>query len=285
MAVSGGVDSMVLLDLVSRVASTQPIVAHFHHGIRKEADADEALVRRTARSLSLPYEVGYGRLGKSCNEAEARRARYAFLRNVKKAHKASYIITAHHRDDVLETAVINVLRGTQRRGLASLSDTPDIIRPLLRYTKQDIISYAHHHGILWHEDNTNSDTKYLRNYVRHTIMPHVNKEMLYQIIERQNALNKQIDHELIAVLSWVTIAKNPLVIDRSKFLILPHIVSKELVRELLRRHAQAIHPNRKIIEKLVQFLKVASSGKTLQLSRQYRLHVTTDEASLVNLEV
>src|SRR5438270_2251525 len=107
LAVSGGVDSMVLLDLLAKLPGLELVVAHFNHGIRPESVNDEELVANRAKRLNLPLELGYASLGQGASEATARQARYQFLEAVQKKYKAKAIITAHHQDDWIETAVIN----------------------------------------------------------------------------------------------------------------------------------------------------------------------------------
>jgi tRNA(Ile)-lysidine synthase len=167
VAVSGGVDSMVLLDLLRSLPGVELIVAHFEHGVREDSDEDRKLVEKAAKQYGLAFVCEHGNLGAGISEAAAREARYAFLNRVKAQNDAQAIITAHHEDDLLETAILNILRGTGRKGLSSLGSTEDIIRPLLHVSKKTIRDYATAHGIAWHEDSTNESDVYLRNYIRH----------------------------------------------------------------------------------------------------------------------
>jgi tRNA(Ile)-lysidine synthase len=132
VAVSGGVDSMVLLDLLSRKPGIELVVAHFNHGIRPDANKDEELAVTRSEQLNLPIEVGYGHLGAKCSEEHARKARYAFLQKISLLHNADKIITAHHQDDLIETALINTIRGTGRKGFVSISNNEKVLRPLAR---------------------------------------------------------------------------------------------------------------------------------------------------------
>src|SRR6185436_20114617 len=116
VAVSGGVDSMVLLDLLRQKPKLELVVAHFDHGIREDSAQDRKLVQRIAKAYGLPFVHAKGNLGPKAGEALAREARYAFLRQVQADHDAKAIITAHHQDDMLKTAIMNLLRGTGRRG-------------------------------------------------------------------------------------------------------------------------------------------------------------------------
>src|SRR3990167_9095744 len=183
LAVSGGVDSMSLLHLLVQkrqqkadsniqhpTSNIEFVVAHFNHGIRPDSDKDEELVHKAAKKYQLPFEVGYGKLGPGASEELARKARYQFLGRLKDKYQAKTILTAHHQDDLLETAIINVFRGTGRRGLTAISENPDISRPLLDVPKTKIMSYAKRHKLKWREDPTNTDETKLRNYVRRRVV-------------------------------------------------------------------------------------------------------------------
>ncbi len=160
IGVSGGVDSMVLLDILSKKSDIKLVVAHFDHGIRHDSKEDRQLVQSVAKKNRLPFVFDKASLGPKASEAESRKARYNFLRSVKNASSARAIITAHHQDDVLETAVLNILRGTNRKGLSSLKSTDEIIRPLTHIDKDSLYKYAKDNGITWREDSTNNNINY-----------------------------------------------------------------------------------------------------------------------------
>ncbi len=204
VAVSGGVDSVVLLDMLvndnlpssrSPVSISQLIVAHFDHGIRSDSATDAAFVRDLAEKYNLPYETAREELGADASEELARDRRYAFLRSVAKKHNAK-IITAHHLDDLVETIAINITRGTGWRGLAVL-DSLDIERPLLGTTKPELIDYAQKKSLEWRDDPTNQNLKYLRNDVRQRLtgIDERAREALRLYQYRQVFLKKSIDQE------------------------------------------------------------------------------------------
>src|SRR6266498_879340 len=171
LAVSGGVDSMVIFDMLRRKPDVELVAAHVDHGIREDSYKDEHLVRSVMMSHNVTYETINVLLGSKASEEMARKARYDFLRHICDKYNIHTIITAHHQDDLLETVLINMLRGTGWRGLGSLRSTPAILRPLLHVPKADILQYARAHSIKWREDITNNDQRYLRNYIRHNLLP------------------------------------------------------------------------------------------------------------------
>lgn len=235
-AVSGGVDSVVLLDVLNDDPGVELVVAHLDHGIREDSVKDRQFVQVLAQKYGLPFEYGEGQLGPNASEAAARQARYAFLEKVRADHGAEAIVTAHHQDDALETAIINMLRGTRRKGLDALKSSDRLKRPLLRMTKKEIIRYAQSHDLEWREDSTNQDEAYLRNYIRRKLLPRFSesdKRKLLGIINQSKRTNDRLDALLDAELSLHSQGKN---MDRKWFTQLPHDVALEVMAAWLRRH-------------------------------------------------
>jgi tRNA(Ile)-lysidine synthase len=300
VAVSGGVDSMVLLDLlVERLSVTgnrlwaadnqqlitddpsrvRLAVAHFDHGIRADSGEDRKLVQKTAKKYGLPFVYEEGKLGAKVSEAVAREARYDFLDRVKAEYGAAAIITAHHQDDLLETAILNLLRGTGRRGLTSLMDQPGIIRPLLGYTKTEILAYAQERQLQWREDSTNADDAYLRNYVRHQIVPRLGdeaKQRLLTLISRARITNQAIDEELRQLTAVVI---NGQTIDRRAFNELPHDVAKELLAAWLREQGISDF-DRKTLERITIAAKTKPAGTRVDVLHGTSLLVTNESLAL-----
>jgi tRNA(Ile)-lysidine synthase len=205
IAVSGGVDSVVLLDMpvTQKLPTTyqlpptnyQLIVAHFDHGIREDSAADAEFVSELAKKYGCIFETLREELGANASEDLARARRYKFLRAVAKKHSAR-LVTAHHADDCIETIAINMIRGTGWRGLAVLDS--DIVRPLLDMSKREIIDYASAHCLKWHEDSTNASDAYLRNRIRQktSSLTDDEKHQLLCLWSRQVALKRQIDDEV-----------------------------------------------------------------------------------------
>jgi len=194
VAVSGGVDSVVLLDMLSKKKNLKLVVAHFDHGIRDESHLDAEFVKNLSIKYDLPFEYKREELGKEASEETARNCRYKFLREIAAKYNG-VVATAHHGDDVVETVAINLLRGTGWRGLAVLDS--DIIRPLTHLTKKDILSYAKKHKLRWHDDCTNASDKYLRNRVRLQTakMSDDDKLQILSLWTTQKDIKKAIDQE------------------------------------------------------------------------------------------
>jgi len=200
VAVSGGVDSVVLLDMLVKKSDVELVVVHFDHGIRPDSAQDAEFVAELAKRYGLPFETKREELDSGSSEELARDRRYEFLRGVAKKHSAK-LVTAHHADDVVETIAINLLRGTGWRGLAVLDS--DVVRPLTDMTKSEIIGYAQKNKLDWHEDSTNASDYYLRNRIRkQTIgLDDDTKRQLLALWVTQKSLKKQIDDEVAQLAS------------------------------------------------------------------------------------
>jgi tRNA(Ile)-lysidine synthase len=187
IAVSGGVDSMALLDIMARLGPTMKLelaVAHFDHGLRgEESQADAAFVVEQAKLRGLKSYVGRGdvkRLSALQNlsiEESARKARYQFLTRVAKKHDYTIVLTAHNANDNAETLLINMMRGSGVSGLAAipplrpLTEGVIVARPLLGIERCEIEGYAEEVELQWREDSSNKSMKFTRNRVRQELLP------------------------------------------------------------------------------------------------------------------
>jgi tRNA(Ile)-lysidine synthetase-like protein len=274
LAVSGGVDSVALLDMLAHQPGLELVVAHFEHGIREDSDKDRLLVQAAAERYGLPFVFARGNLGAGAAEATARAARYAFLHQARAEQGADAIITAHHQDDVLETALINMLRGTGSRGLTSLRSGPDVVRPLLFTPKQQLLDYAATHGLRWREDSTNDDERYVRNYLRRQVTPGMapeTRQKMLHYIEIAHKLHAELDRELAPY-----IVSDQL--DRPWFILLPHVVSTEVMALWLRRARLSF--DRRSIQRLAVFAKTAASGKLADLDAAHMLRAGKNHITL-----
>ncbi|HEY5442618.1 MAG TPA: tRNA lysidine(34) synthetase TilS [Candidatus Saccharimonadales bacterium] len=283
VAVSGGVDSVSLLHLLKAQPGLKLTVAHFDHGIREDSAADRRFVSKLARQYRLPFVYNEGRLGTGASEAVARTARYDFLRKTRQASQAEAIITAHHQDDVLETAVINMLRGSGRKGLTALGNRPGLLRPLLKVSKRDLSSYAQANGLTWREDSSNQDERYLRNYVRRRLLSRLSedeRERFLQLIGKLQITNDEIDTLLVKQLASQSVTDG---IDRSWFNQLPHATAREVLAAWLRAHDMPGFDSW-TLERLVIAAKTARPGKSFPVKGGLRLNVRSNHLALTEPE-
>jgi tRNA(Ile)-lysidine synthase len=176
LAVSGGADSLALLDLMHTTApalGVALVVAHADHGIAPGSGDVADTVRALAGRYGLECEVGALRLGSGATETAARRARYAFLRDVQRRHAARFLATAHHRDDQVETILLRVLRGSGPAGLAGMRPrgARGLVRPLLPFGRAELARYAVDRALPVHDDPANRDPRHLRSWVRAVLVP------------------------------------------------------------------------------------------------------------------
>ena len=198
LAVSGGIDSMTLLDAARRVlGSAEIVVATFDHGTGDAATAAAALVHSRARELGLTCVLG--RASRALrSEAELRDARWAFLRAL--ADRAGGpVVTAHNADDQVETVLMRVMRGAGARGLAALQAPNGPLRPFVALSRTAIASYARLHQLSWVSDPSNDTPAFFRNRVRHDLLPALRladpklPNDLITIAERAAAWRRDVD--------------------------------------------------------------------------------------------
>jgi tRNA(Ile)-lysidine synthase len=221
LAISGGVDSIVLLDLIVRkLPKEHIIVAHYNHGLRgTESDADMQFVRLQATVYGVRFEGKkgdvrvYAEEKKMSIEAAARSLRYEFLLQIAATYRSRRIITAHHLDDRIETMIFNLLRGSKLSGIhalkesRSLSEEIELVRPLLHVSKKEIKEYAEEHSLAYCTDSSNQENTFLRNHIRNRILPEcerVNPEYraaLDGFIEYTETLQDWINHKVEKFLS------------------------------------------------------------------------------------
>ncbi|MEQ3501029.1 tRNA lysidine(34) synthetase TilS [Tenacibaculum sp. SSH1-16] len=197
IAISGGVDSVVLTHLLHQLQFNISL-AHCNFQLRgKESDLDELFIKELGKSLNIQTFTTrfntneYTTKNKLSTQLAARELRYSWFDSLSKENNFDYILTAHHADDNLETFLINLSRGTGLEGLTGIpSINKNIIRPLLIFSREEIITFAKKNNIEWREDESNSETKYLRNKIRHQIAPTL-KELNDSVLKN---FNKTIDH-------------------------------------------------------------------------------------------
>ncbi len=178
VCVSGGVDSMVLINLLKRL-NYDVSIAHCNFNLRNdESNLDEDFVKSYAFSNSIPFfsKSFVTQLRKHSMQMAARNLRYKWFYNILKTEKLDYIITAHHLDDSLETFILNLSRASGIEGLTGIKQLNDVIaRPLLVFSKNEILNYAKANSIKWREDSTNKKNNYQRNQIRNEIIPLLKK--------------------------------------------------------------------------------------------------------------
>ena len=218
LAVSGGVDSMVLLEsfflLQKNFPTLQFSVVHIHHHLRKESDEEEAMVRDFCGERNISLEVYHWEQGASQTigiEEKARKFRYQKLEESMNKHKASYVVVAHHADDQAETVLMKLTRGSTLEGIAGMKSIRPfsngyLIRPFLTVDKEELYEYASIHQIPYREDASNQSLEYTRNRFRQEIIPlfkQENSKFNQKIQEFTQTLQEQQELVLTLAYQWM----------------------------------------------------------------------------------
>ncbi|WP_233885343.1 tRNA lysidine(34) synthetase TilS [Tenacibaculum piscium] len=178
IAISGGLDSVVLTHLLAQLKYDISL-AHCNFQLRNEAsNLDEVFVKNLSEKLKIPVfsiqfdTLEYAKKQQLSTQLSARKLRYDWFEKLSENHAFDYVLTAHHADDNLETFLINLTRGTGLDGLTGIpAVNGNIVRPLLKFSRAEIQKYALENNIKWREDASNAETKYVRNKIRHQIIP------------------------------------------------------------------------------------------------------------------
>ena len=266
IAVSGGGDSISLLWLFSRFYHGHVIAVHVNHGIRgNESDEDEEYVRRFSESINAEFHsrrinVPNERMKGESIESSARRLRHRELCMISKELKADCIFTGHNRDDLAETVLFNILRGTGIRGSVGMNESSEIdgvkfYRPLLGLRREFLREILRVRNISWREDCTNSDESYTRNFIRLNLIPLISErinsssvEHLARFGEEMRALRLHEDKMSNELLNTCIELESPLVLDRRKMRTLDDTQIALVIRETGRRLSLRTLPHKRCIE-------------------------------------
>lgn len=213
VAVSGGVDSMVLCDLMLKEKIAFEI-AHINYSLRgKESDKDLAFVIAYAKINKIPCHTSTVDssefTGKNIQE-HARIIRYNFFRTIMQKNEIPYLATAHHLNDKIEGSIMNFFRGTDVKGLIAIQNQSTIIRPLLGYFKHQILAYAKINKLEYRQDKTNEEIKYSRNFIRNKVLPELNTvfpnvekrvfKTIKNLTEKEQFIESYFDSERVAII-------------------------------------------------------------------------------------
>lgn len=189
VGVSGGPDSMCLVDVLQKIAnksSVTIVIAHVNYGLRgSDSLADERLVKKYAKKYNIICEVLTCDDSLEGSENEWRNIRYDFFKKILLKHGATKIAVAHTKNDQAETILGHLLRGSGLQGLSGMrqSSEDNIIRPLLTVLREDVLEYCHKYDIAYNFDKTNEDTTFMRNRLRKKLIPELVKSYNPKIID------------------------------------------------------------------------------------------------------
>ncbi len=268
LGISGGIDSMVMLELFIR-SGFKTGVAHCNFGLRgNESDEDQQFVKENAELHHLPFYTinfdtkHYAGENKLSIQMAARELRFNWFRKVKAEEDYQYIALAHHMDDMVETFFINLSRGTGIRGLTGIRPrNSDIVRPLLFATRDEIITFSSENGIRFREDSSNNELKYTRNIIRHKILPEFQKlnpgfnRTMIENIERTGEAARLYQEEIKSLKKQLIKQKN-----NTFFIEIPQLQSMQISAELLFDILEDFHFNYEVVREILS-ASSSQSGK------------------------
>ncbi len=287
VAVSGGPDSLVLLNLLQKMSlqlQLKPVIAHLNHCMRPEAEEEQSKVKSIAENFSLPFEgkavdVRALKRKKGISEEEAGRlARYSFFREVAAKYGASKIALGHHRDDLAETVLLNIFRGTGVDGLAGILPLRSwgdvfLVRPLLCLRRSEIEAYCREEGLDPVTDSTNLQKDYTRNRIRLELIPELENNYNPRIREALASLADLAaeDRALLQGLArryyrkLVRPGRHATSINARSLSLLPPAVRKRLLLLSIARHTSLQDLGRAHLERVNQLLERKKRGRRLSL--------------------
>ena len=283
VGLSGGADSSVLCDILSKIDNIKVIAIHLNHNWRgEESKRDEKFAQNFAKQRNLEFYSE--KLDKSLKKTEtnARELRYKFFENCKEKFNANAVFLAHNKNDNTETLIYRLIKGTGPRGLISIPKVRDFYyRPLLDFSREEIEHYAKENKVKFITDSSNLNTKYKRNLIREEILPKM-KEINPNVINSISnfiALNKEnqkiVDREIEA--SLLKIKKDDYFL-RSKFLGLDDEIKNEIINRFLQGKIKT--RDLKTVKKIVKFIENNSSSK-ISLAKNLFLKVYNDKIYII----
>jgi len=247
LGISGGPDSMALLDIMIKLKSELDlilVVCHVNHNIRKESETEEAYLREFSKENGLNFEtMKILNYGDDNFHNEARTIRYNFFDKICKEYNARFLMTAHHGDDLVETILMRIVRGSTLKGYSGFSkviekDDYTILRPLITLTKDELTSYCDNNNVKYFVDSSNSKDVYTRNRYRKYVLPFLKSEdacvheKFLRFSETLIEYNNYVDREMNQVINKVFKSG---VLNISKFNELDHLIQRKIIYTILEK--------------------------------------------------
>jgi len=291
LAVSGGVDSVVLLDLFWNIHSRWNLilaVAHLNHSLRGEmADRDEIFVRNLTRHYGLPFYSSkaavkeYSKTRKLSLEEGAREVRFNFLESVLNRLRHDRLALAHHANDQAETILMNLLRGSGLRGIGGIRPKRNqIIHPLLFATRQEIEFYAEKNKLNFVIDASNQDKKFLRNRIRWDVLKKLESTVGSHVVSslcRAGSLVQEaevfIEQEARKVRQKITTigSQNEIILDIYKFLTYFKVIQKVILVQILENFSPEEQVHSSVIGRILRLAEEGRSGGVVELGRDLKV--------------
>ncbi len=272
VGVSGGPDSIALLHMLQKNTNKKIVCAHVNHNVRKESQEEEEYLREYCNENHLIFEVmKIKKYSENNFENEARKKRYDFYEKILKKYNSHTLFLAHHGDDLIETVLMKIIRGSNLEGYAGIKmysflENYTIIRPLIGLSKKEILNYNKSNKLKYYIDKTNKDTTYTRNRIRKNITPLLKKEdeeIHLKFLKYSNTLEDYYNYiEFLTKIKLKSIEKNNII--NNKLFVKEHpFMQKNIIFYILSR----IYNNKANIIKdkhIDSILKLSHSNKPNQ---------------------
>lgn len=265
VAVSGGPDSLCLLDVLFLLSGKHAYrlhIVHINYRLRgKDSDRDEACVRQRAHIYNLPLTVFHPRKTNTSNlEEKLRDIRYQYFEKMRENKKAGLIAIAHHEDDQAETFLLRLLRGSGMKGLSAMRPKNNhVVRPFIEISRADILQYLKERSITYREDKSNADPRFLRNQIRHELIPLLEKNYQPKIKEvlAGTASLLASDYSLLESFPSLSVKKSLGIIEVSVFALqnLSEPILRRELRNLLGSYYPKKSPPKGVIDELQKLIK------------------------------
>ena len=284
LGLSGGVDSAVLLHILSKIKNIKVVAIHLNHNWRgADSKKDEELARKIAKDKNIEFYSETLPKNVKKTETIARELRYKFFEDCAKKFKADAVFLAHNKNDNIETLIYRLIKGTGPSGLNSIPKKRDLfLRPLIEVERKEIEKYANENGLIFAVDKSNFDTKYKRNLIREKILPlmkEINPKTINSIsnLINLNIMNQKIVDDVILKIQKQIIKNEK--INREKFL----NQTKEIQYEIINRYLKGILKTRdfKTIDKLVKFIQNNPQNK-ISIGKNLFLKIYNNEIYILN---
>ena len=289
VAVSGGPDSLCLLDvlyLLSLKFGFSLHVAHVNYRLRgKDSDLDEALVRERVALYRLSLSVLHPRITHSANlEERLRDIRYRFFEKVRLAKKATLIAVAHHEDDQAETLLLRLLRGSGSLGLSAMRPKHGVIvRPLLEQSREAILHYLDVRGLSYRTDQSNSDRAFLRNRIRHELLPLLKRDYQPRIVPilRETATRLATDFAHLGESPTLSPSEKTGLLSVRALLTLSDTLLQGKLRHLLRPYCGNRFPSQGVINEVLKLLKSTKNKPQIFVTKGLKIERKGDRVRLL----
>lgn len=244
VASSGGPDSMFLLHILNNILGLKCICAHVNHKIRKESDDEYIFVKNYCEKYNIIFEgTEIQELKKGNFENNAREFRYQFFQRLVDKYSSGYVFTAHHGDDLVETVLMRLIRGSSLKGyrgfdIISQKNNYQLVRPLLFLTKNVIVEYLCEFNIDYVMDSSNESDEYMRNRIRHHVLPYLKeeeKDIHLRFLKYNEVLKDTYDYIARVVDDFLCSNYKDGILNLSNFLLLDSFIQVKVLEEIFRR--------------------------------------------------